>query len=95
MLVTPACFLTRSSSASQRSLKVWIGFTGTANSCAPATVRVLGVEPMLIDNWSYGTGGRFLQITLRAARSSAIASSRKKRAPANTASRLKSMCTSS
>lgn len=52
MLVRPACPRTRSSSASQRPLKVLMGFTGTANSSAPAAWLVRGVEPMLIDSWS-------------------------------------------
>jgi hypothetical protein len=52
MVVVPAWQRTRSNSASQRSLKRRIGFTGTTCSAAPGTPPSCGVEPMLIDSAS-------------------------------------------
>ena len=52
IFIAPGWRTTRSSSASQRWLKAWMGLTGMACSAAPATLASIGVEPMLIDNRS-------------------------------------------
>ena len=72
-----------------------MGFTGTARPAAPGTEPVFGVEPVLIESRSNGTGGRFRHRTRLPARSSPIASSLKRRAPAKRQSGPVSMCVSS
>ena len=51
-VIAPGCWQTRSSKASQPSLKRRIGLTGRACSAAPATWPNCGVEPMLIERAS-------------------------------------------
>ena len=53
-------------SASNRLRNPSIGLTGMACSLAPGTSAVFGVEPILSESRSYGTGGRWRQITRRA-----------------------------
>ena len=57
-------YIARALSASQRSRKVLIGLTGTTLPVAPGTSDVLGVDPVLIENGSNGTGGRLSHRTL-------------------------------
>ncbi len=66
---------TRAISASKRAMKPSMGLTGMACSLAPGTSAVFGVDPILSDSRSYGTGGRWRQITVRAARSRPTTSS--------------------
>jgi hypothetical protein len=76
MVVVPGWARTRSSSASQRWLNWWMGLTGTAWAAAPGTRATCGVEPVLMEHRSYGTGGRLRHSTLPDARSMPMTSSR-------------------
>ncbi|EXI71561.1 MAG: hypothetical protein AW07_03623 [Candidatus Accumulibacter sp. SK-11] len=83
----------RCSSASQRSLKPLIGFTGTTCMLPSAPRSMRGVEPTLIDSRSHDRLRPLRQCARRAPRSMPVTSSATKRAPAKAASRGRSMCT--